>query len=305
MCIIVYRPANHELTMDLLEACQQENHDGWGIMYSDQGRVMVMNGMDLESFKSAYNSIEPDMEIAIHFRWKTHGNIDLINTHPYPVLNLEENGEDLWVMHNGIIDVKETRQGMSDTWHWVKHVARPILKNNPDGIFDPDIVDILEATVTHSRLLFLNGNGKFVFLNQKMWTEEKGCIWSTRPPTQTQKWNPSHKYVYGKGWIYGPGWSSWEDGINDMGDYRSLSEAQEESEETESAEIPETRSLSMLDNSDSENDPREKTMDDFDPSRLDVDNFTNMTFQDIHDLVTKFPWEVTDFLWQNFSEENI
>jgi hypothetical protein len=145
-------------------------------MYVQDGRLVVSKGMGFTSFMEAYEAIPIDMEIGIHFRTRTHGDVNLANTHPYVVLNELDHGVDLLVMHNGIIKVGDnSNKSMSDTWHWIEQYARPLLEDAPHALAKPAMQRALELTTADSRLLFLDSAGNFTFLHQEDWVTHQGC----------------------------------------------------------------------------------------------------------------------------------
>ena len=178
MCIIIYRPAEHTLPMDVLEACQMDNSDGWGLMYAQDGSVLVERGMTWAEFNAAYTRLPTDLPMAIHFRWRTHGKTDLHNTHPYEVLSGDYPEDRIWVMHNGIIQIPEYNPDMSDTWHWVRYLAQPILRQNPGALKEKFWVKTLEDTTGYSRLIFMDGKGDVTFLSKSDWYQDYGCRFS-------------------------------------------------------------------------------------------------------------------------------
>lgn len=178
MCVIIERPGNHSLSPATLKSAIRQNPEGWGIMHAIDGIVKVERGMKPEDFFSAYDSIPEKQPIVLHFRIKTSGLIDINNTHPFPVLTKEQDGFDLSVVHNGFIPSKEyieIDKSMNDTWHWVRQVARPILKRDRKLLELPQFVRMLESTVGGSRILFLDGDGSLTFLNPSSWTDYEGC----------------------------------------------------------------------------------------------------------------------------------
>jgi len=181
MCVIIDRPNKHELRGQLIGVCANANPDGWGIMFADEGRVKTFRGMALGEFWQAYYGIESDREITIHFRIKTHGERNVENTHPFKVLSLEEDGEDIYVMHNGVIRINDTdNTKMSDTWHWVNKVLRPIIRRAPDILDEPVLQKMLEADLSGSKIVILRGNGQKIYLNKTLGTNdaESGCWFS-------------------------------------------------------------------------------------------------------------------------------
>jgi hypothetical protein len=188
MCVIVYRPADHKLTMETLQTCYSGNRDGWGIMFAMNGEMQIKRGLDWNSFLSAYRAIPEDHPIAIHFRFRTHGDINIANTHPYMVWNGDS--RTIAVMHNGVIQINEIDSKMSDTWHWLELVVKPVLKLNPNIIDLPAFHFLMENTTDGSRLLFLDNDGKFTFLHPKQWHDHQGCKFSN-----TYSLKPAYSYA--------------------------------------------------------------------------------------------------------------
>lgn len=179
MCVIILRPENKVLSTTVLLSCMHDNPHGWGMMYALNGRVHTLRGLEDSEFWSAYMTIPASVTLAIHFRIKTHGKINIANTHPFPVLPASEGYlSDIWLMHNGIFRIEETDPSMSDTWHFVQHLLKPVLVEAPVLLHNAAFQGMLEDSVDSSRVLLLDGSGTFVLLNSKSWTEEEGCLFS-------------------------------------------------------------------------------------------------------------------------------
>lgn len=174
MCVIIRHTPNANIPDVNLEACWQKNSDGWGIMWVEEGRVRVLKSLDNQSFLAYYRQLK-HLPIGVHFRFKTHGAIDLGNAHPYPILIKERDGRDLYVMHNGTISGREVVKGKSDTWHYVEQVLRPILTDHPDLIHNHVFEQWVLKDIGSSRLLFLSGEGKFTTYNETQGMEAFGC----------------------------------------------------------------------------------------------------------------------------------
>lgn len=198
MCVIILRPAEgHGLTREHLINCFVNNPDGWGIMYADGGRVITHRGMDLKGFFDVYDGLG-DKNLGLHFRIKTHGNVDLRNTHPYEVLNMEEHGADLHLMHNGTIKIGEVDKTMSDTWHYINFELRPILSLAPAILGVEAFTDHVEARIGWSKLLLLDGDGKFTVVAEHKGKELLGC-WFSNTHSHTAAANYG-KHVGRGGW---------------------------------------------------------------------------------------------------------
>jgi hypothetical protein len=92
------------------------NADGLGWMHSGHAveKMHAPRARDVKDLTRALNGRLRDTEVAVHFRWRTHGDIDTRNTHPYA---LARGG---WLMHNGMLAAGSWFDpALSDTWHYV------------------------------------------------------------------------------------------------------------------------------------------------------------------------------------------
>lgn len=174
MCIIIQRPAGVELPEWRLESAMAANKDGWGIMWSQNGRAMHLKGTDMDEFMPIYRTFE-GVDIGIHFRWRTHGDYDANNAHPYTVLHKEAHGEDVLLMHNGVIRVRETNPRMSDTWHWIQEI-QPFVEHDPSIINNDLFWKLVSEELSGSRLLLMDGKGEFLRVGN--WVEYEKCHYS-------------------------------------------------------------------------------------------------------------------------------
>jgi predicted glutamine amidotransferase len=72
----------------LIENIYGKNGDGLGIMYASDDGLVVTKGLPsaASGFREMVESLpDDDREVALHARWRTHGDIDLDNCHPYQV----------------------------------------------------------------------------------------------------------------------------------------------------------------------------------------------------------------------------
>lgn len=185
MCVIIEKPAGIEIPACLLRRCLARNPDGWGLMWAEAGRVAVRKGFGLEPLRAALAG-RASRPLALHLRRRTHGEIRLDQCHPFPVLERERDGEDLWMMHNGVIAIDRPQAERSDSWHFARHVLRPCLRPEPALRREPAFRELLRQAVGASRLLLLDGEGRFDWVNRNLGREIAGCWLSTdrplRPP---------------------------------------------------------------------------------------------------------------------------
>lgn len=179
MCLIVYYPDVENCWFDEedFETSYESNSDGIGIMYANNGRVRVHKSMgEFAKQKRLWRSQVGIRPFAMHQRMRTHGETDMQNVHPYPILTHEQHGYDLYMMHNGIINVPEYDSNLSDTWHFVEYYLRPILETNHELWLDPHFQDMVEDFIGYgSKLLFMNGDGRVRLYNEKKGTWKNGC----------------------------------------------------------------------------------------------------------------------------------
>lgn len=176
MCLLIHKPAAATVSMELIKDAYKRNHDGIGIMLAYQGDIEVYKFLDLTDF---YHHMETltDMELFIHFRMRTHGNISLDNVHPFQI------SDDLWLMHNGVISDVGTCKLRSDTKLFVELIT-PMLQNNPNLLFDLAWQKLIAKFCHGSRLAFLHSSGRSVIIN-----EQDGINWRGLWLSNTYAWS--------------------------------------------------------------------------------------------------------------------
>ena len=206
MCILVFKPKNIEFpTKEALQNCFENNPDGSGYAWIDHGISHIRKGF--LTFNDFYASLEKDMkkligvDVALHFRFATHGSVIEGNCHPFPVsCNIRDlkavrlDGKFKIMAHNGIISslgkrAKKTKSDLSDTMVFAKEL-RSFGENHKNNR------SILES-------------GKFVIMDQKgsrrygHFIEDNGIFYSNDgylgldviwPYTFSQKGKKSFEY---------------------------------------------------------------------------------------------------------------
>ena len=219
MCLIVHFPPGKSFPLDALEAAYFTNEDGVGAMWVENNRVHTKKipVCTFDDVKALYEA-KGDKQYVMHLRFKTHGSIDLDNTHPIQILSKETNGMDLWMVHNGVLSfVTAKDKGRSDTWYFVNDYLKPILTKNPNLIFDPVFQQMLGLAVgAGNKLLFLNNAGRTVIINKSSGHDHPSGCWLSnsysingsklyRSRSQSHSTAlPAHNY-------YGYGYDGWED----------------------------------------------------------------------------------------------
>jgi hypothetical protein len=206
MCILIKHPANTVFSDELLLDFYQHNSDGFGAVYSENGKLVVIKTLgNPDEIKAIYQETLKGRECIIHYRMKTHGDIDMDNCHPYRVT------DDVWMAHNGILSMgNPIDPRKSDTWHFIEFILRPALTGNPDLLFDIDFQDYIADMIGGSnKFAFMHSSGKSVIINEAAGVKHEGAWLSN-----TYAWSAAK---YGHGFSYNR--SSYSKSYNIMGDY--------------------------------------------------------------------------------------
>ena len=172
MCLIIKTDNPSQLNKGLLETAYENNPDGFGLMFCNQGKlhthkIVPKNFKDIEKLWDKYKNIDSDM--GIHFRFNTNGDTNRAMSHPFIVLSKAKGDDrDMWVMHNGPqLPTPMIDSNKSDTHQFVKWVLRPQLSANPKLLYNAEWQEMIEELIGTDKLLFLDGKTKeFVIYNE-------------------------------------------------------------------------------------------------------------------------------------------
>lgn len=113
MCIIIYKPAGVRMpSLNVLSAAARCNPDGVGLMTAD-GRSL--HSLDARAFIDYLLGFGPGDDLAIHFRYATHGPVCSSNCHPF-------NYRGITLMHNGILPIQPLK-GRTDSETYLRRIA--------------------------------------------------------------------------------------------------------------------------------------------------------------------------------------
>ena len=118
MCLIIHKPRRIDVPEWLVESAIWNNSDGFG--------VMSRNGIDKKKFVTVSDAMaciesHDDSDAAIHFRFRTSGNVSLANVHPFRVRNMH-------LMHNGTMYEYTGRKQKSDTRAFCDEWLEPLIR---------------------------------------------------------------------------------------------------------------------------------------------------------------------------------
>lgn len=173
MCIAVAKQAGLILTEKTLRNCFENNPDGAGFCIEANGNLTIFKGyFTFEDFYAAYRPHEAEKAL-LHFRIRTHGNIDVTNCHPFVV------SEDIAFVHNGIINSVSAKGAESDTIRFNQLYLQPIVANlGQEALTSPALKKLIEHFIGYSKLaMFVKGQEEFLFFNENLGNRSKEGIW--------------------------------------------------------------------------------------------------------------------------------
>lgn len=199
MCLLITQTnKSPALTDDWLEDFYSYNADGVGVMRAENGALIVEKILpaNADDFVRFYRNHIQGKTCAFHLRMRTHGDTDLTNCHPYEVLNQQEHGRDLWLMHNGILATGNASDtSKSDTWHYIRDYLRPMLAGAPDYAFTPAFADLVGAHIgSGNKFVLMDNLGNQAIVNQKAGVYWAG-LWLSNEYAWSASQNTSNKPV--------------------------------------------------------------------------------------------------------------
>lgn len=222
MCLIAYVPGDKRLPIANIDAAYAGNDDGIGIMSAAFGIEKFLGRKALKRAKRHIRQLEVgNHTYAIHFRYATHGAVNLANCHPFTTAN-----RNAFVMHNGVMSEygKLTEGNESDTAAFVR-----LRLNDVSADYSQDYWNAVSGHIgTGNKLCVLLADGTFVIVNEEMGETIDG-IWYSQTyslpggyGSKYAKWDTA----YASGGIYSDKWTKWgrEESVYNGG-YGSLVEA--------------------------------------------------------------------------------
>ncbi|MES3007407.1 MAG: class II glutamine amidotransferase [Pseudomonadota bacterium] len=174
MCLLIHKPAHVEVPAALLDSAVDFNPHGFGIMTFGKERELIIRRRSA-SKKSELHRIYAEFrtqECVIHLRYGTSGKVDCTNTHPIRIT------KDIYMAHNGTVNMDRHLQDRSDTWHLVHDYLRPVLKRRPELLHDRFFQELVMTWCgPHNKFVFMDAvSGKTVIVNREKGFEIDG-LW--------------------------------------------------------------------------------------------------------------------------------
>jgi len=214
MCVIVHKPNNVSLPIESLEKCFITNNDLCGYMVNIGYGILIQRGLKniddlIKQWESDTKHLKNN-ETVFHFRIATHGDINVSNSHPFPVTNdirlLESSTviSNIGLAHNGILNTipfdyyldEEIFYKYSDTFLWISEVLSSV--SNIQSMLS--VLRILSIE-SHSKFSLMTGNkvhriGTFYEIDDCYYSN---TLWQYKP-VKDKKY--SYDYAAYNDWYY-------------------------------------------------------------------------------------------------------
>ena len=177
MCILVVKSKGNKLMeRKTLKAMFDNNPDGGGFAYANNGKVIIKKGyMNFNSFYNALLEVDRevglyDKNVIIHTRITTSGGTSKELCHPFTVcddfdtMRKTEIETELVLAHNGIfskeyIPTKDMKK-INDTMLFVKNYIYPKFKEDSEFLNNNIVTEAIEKEIGSCKIALLNKDGE-------------------------------------------------------------------------------------------------------------------------------------------------
>ena len=189
MCLIFLKPkkAKNYLTYDRFCNALENNPHSVGIVYRDpeSKKVKIERFVNPAKGKEQiYDIIKDKEEYAIHFRYATHGGVNLENCHPFIV------NKDLCLMHNGVMsDFGKVDSSKSDTKNFTESFLRPYIEQEGIGVINDKefIEDVGKVIGSYNKILLIDKDFNWSIINESSGVWKEGCWLSNSYSTESSR----------------------------------------------------------------------------------------------------------------------
>jgi predicted glutamine amidotransferase len=153
--------------MNEIRVAYENNHDGFGIMWVENGRVQVNRGLyNFDEIKELIRQREGS-PYAFHMRWRTVGKIAEEQCHPFKVLDMDEgHSQDMYMMHNGTF-CGLSHSVKSDSQIFSEFLSAMLADKSAEEIAEMLPGDIDQRVDSSNKVLFMDNTGKTFIAGEK------------------------------------------------------------------------------------------------------------------------------------------
>ena len=160
MCIAILKPKDKYLDKKILQICSDNNKDGCGFAYINNGKIYIKKYLLFEDFWKDFEPIQEKYSnnaMLIHFRIATHGIVDTSNCHPFKL------NKRMALIHNGIINGYGDKNDKVDTVDFIDKVIGNIGWKNWKN---PSFIELVGKAIGYSKLAILDISGDYYIVNE-------------------------------------------------------------------------------------------------------------------------------------------
>jgi len=196
MCLLHTHNADTKLSDEWIKDFYIINPDGIGVMYSENDeagvpRLVVKKFLPKTAADAVqiYNENIKGRDCAVHWRMATHGDIDMVNCHPYEVVGYDQ-ADPIYFMHNGVLSNGNWKdKSKSDTWWYAHDYLKPLLDpsmgGDPNLAFKAPFKEILGDSIGSSnKFVLMDRFGNMAIIN-----EDAGVHWNGMWLSNTYAWS--------------------------------------------------------------------------------------------------------------------
>ena len=174
MCLLIHKPRQAELPALLLASAAEYNPHGFGFIgFAAAGELEIHRQAftDLPRLTALYERFQ-DAECVIHLRYGTSGRVDDMNTHPLRIT------DDIYMAHNGTVNLDRHASERSDTWHLVHDYLEPILSKRPALLYDRFFHELMTSWCgPHNKFVFVDRRHQQTVIVNRETGFEIGGLW--------------------------------------------------------------------------------------------------------------------------------
>lgn len=175
MCIAIYKPEGKIISDSYLKIAFANNPHGSGFLVGNGDLVMHKGFFSYDEFYEHYAQYRKEACL-LHFRISTGGKIDKENCHPFIV------NENLGFVYNGKFTINKNDHNRSGIWHLNEFYLKPYLElceeEWVEHRFKRFFSNHVPVSIAKSKFAFLDSQGNFSLINEKMGVWEDGVWYS-------------------------------------------------------------------------------------------------------------------------------
>lgn len=190
MCQIYVKEAGVEIPLRRLRNAFDNNSDGIGVLWVDNGKVNVIREMASWSRVLELMDMILPYKAVVHFRYGTSGTYSIDNLHPFPLKG------GYWLFHNGVLRCVDYHREKNDTRVFVETFLDRLMHKNAKAVL-PRLQDLGRLIGKENRMVIVSDTGNIHYVNERTFINmnKEGTL------IAANRYSHSDPYVKNDGWI--------------------------------------------------------------------------------------------------------